>query len=291
VWSFRDVTSQRRAEEERDRLLVREQAARAAAEEAQRRAEGLAEDLRRSLEELRKAQEELVRRERLAALGELSATVAHEVRNSLGAMFNSLASLRKMLALEGNAGVLFDILDEEARRLNQIVVDLLVFARPLRLDLRPERLEDVLDEAVGAASRVIPEGRQIRVEKRLSPELPPVHVDLRLLHLALSNLLTNAIQAMPQGGTLTLDARVEARNGRDYVALGLSDTGAGISPDALERIFEPFFTTKALGTGLGLAIVKRIIEGLQGEIGVESRLDQGTRVTIRLPVDEGGEGA
>jgi PAS domain S-box-containing protein len=239
----------------------------------------LYEDLRRSYAELNAAQRQLIHSERLAALGELSAVVAHEVRNPLGVIFNSLGSLRRLLNPTGDAKMLLEIVQEEADRLNRIVGDLLDFARPSTPQLRAERLERVLDDAIGAA--VAPaEGAGVTVERSVEPGLPSVPVDARMVRQAVLNVALNAVQAMPRGGRIVLEAR--AVDGAVEVAI--SDTGPGIPDDHLPRIFEPFFTTKATGTGLGLAVVRRIMEGHGGDVQVESRPGEGTRVRLRFPL-------
>ena len=158
----------------------------------------LYEDLRRSYAELARAQRQLIQQERLAALGELSAVVAHEVRNPLGVIFNSLGSLRRLLRPSGDARMLLDIVGEEADRLNRIVGDLLDFARPSTPQLRPEPLERVVDEAVAAALAQNPPGVEVRRET--DDGLPPVPIDARLVRQAVLNVAVNAVQAMPRGG-------------------------------------------------------------------------------------------
>ncbi len=235
-------------------------------------------DLRRSYADLARAQAQLVHRERLAALGELSAVVAHEVRNPLGVIFNSLGSLKRLLRPEGDAKLLLDIVGEEADRLNRMVGDLLDFARPQVPVLRAERIERVVDEAVMSA--LAQRGQGLHVEVSAEPGLPPVAVDARLLRQALVNLALNGAQAMPQGGTLRV--RVKRTPG-DGVEIAVSDAGPGIAPEVRHRIFEPFFTTKATGTGIGLAVVKRIVDEHHAEIAVESEPGRGTTFRIKLP--------
>ena len=238
----------------------------------------LYEDLRASYAELARAQRQLIQQERLAALGELSAVVAHEVRNPLGVIFNSLGSLRRLLRPTGDAKLLLDIVGEEADRLNRIVGDLLDFARPSEPQLRPERLERVVDEAIQTAVAQNPQGVEVRREA--DPELPPVPMDARLVRQAVINVAVNALQAMPRGGRLT----VRLRGDDGAVTLDIEDTGPGIPDEVRHRIFEPFFTTKASGTGLGLAVVKRIVDGHGGELVVHSRAGAGTVFRIRLPL-------
>ncbi len=227
---------------------------------------------------LQQAQEKLLRQERLAALGELSAVVAHEVRNPLGVIFNSLGSLRRLVKPEGDALTLFDIVGEEADRLNRIVGDLLDFARPAPPQLRPERLDRLASEAVAAALAQQP--TSVEVTWELDAALPLVILDGRQARQALVNVAVNAVQAMPRGGRLTVRARLEGT----AAVVELEDTGAGIPDDLRERIYEPFFTTKATGSGLGLAVVKRIMDAHGGVIGVRSRPGQGTVFSLRFPV-------
>ncbi|BDG10165.1 GAF domain-containing protein [Anaeromyxobacter paludicola] len=237
----------------------------------------LYQDLRRSYADLARAQAQLVHRERLAALGELSAVVAHEVRNPLGVIFNSLGSLKRLLKPTGDAKLLLEIVGEESDRLNRIVGDLLDFARPAAPALRPEPVDRLVEEALTSALAQRAPG--LRLELESQPGLPPVAVDARLLRQALVNLAVNAAQAMPQGGVVR--ARVAASAGG--VEIAVSDAGPGIPAEVRHRIFEPFFTTKATGTGIGLAVVKRIVDEHRGEIAVESEPGRGTTFRIRLP--------
>ena len=238
----------------------------------------LYEDLRRSYAQLARAQQRLVEGERLAALGELSAIVAHEVRNPLGVIFNSLGSLRRLVRPSGDAKMLFDIVEEEADRLNRIVGDLLDFARPSTPELRPEPLGRVVEDAVGAV--VLPPATPVEIVRELDPALPPVPIDARLVRQALVNVAANAVQAMPRGGRLTLRALREG----DAAVIEIEDTGTGIPEEVRARIFEPFFTTKASGTGLGLAVVRRIVEGHGGDVRVRSVPGEGTTFSLRFPL-------
>jgi len=238
----------------------------------------LYEDLRRSYAELARAQDQLVRQERLAALGELAAVVAHEVRNPLGAIFNSLGRLRRLVRPAGDAKMLFDIVGEEADRLNRIVGELLDFAKPSPLTVRAEPLERVLDEAVSAALEQT--GGRIALARDVPDGLPLIPMDARLMRQALLNVALNAVQAMPERGTLSVNARVVG----DAAVVELGDTGPGIPHEIRHRIFEPFFTTKATGTGLGLAVVKRIIDDHRGRVEVRGPASGGTVFAIHLPL-------
>lgn len=241
----------------------------------------LFENLRGSLAQLAAAQEELVRRERLAALGELSAVVAHEVRNPLGVVFNSVASLRRLLGDRGgDVRMLLEILSEEAGRLDRIVSELLDFARPSALSFRLVRLEDVLRGAVEAARRTSP-APEVEVRMELPEALPELVLDAQLLHQALVNLVVNAFHAMPSGGRVTLRAAL-ASAPPGTLRIEVEDEGPGVSADLGERIFQPFVTTKAFGTGLGLSVVRRIADAHGGRIELQAGARGGARFVLSI---------
>ncbi|MBN1960848.1 MAG: PAS domain S-box protein [Deltaproteobacteria bacterium] len=244
----------------------------------------LYKDLKHSYETLEETQRQLVERERLAAIGELAAVVAHEVRNPLNVIFNSLGSLNKIIKFEGNAKILLDIIGEEADRLNRIVNDLLDYARPVVVKVRPESLTRILEEAVTTALET--SNADIRLESNIDSDLPAIPTDARLVRQMVLNIAMNAVQAMPQGGVLSLRATTQRENAKNNVRIDIGDTGTGITKEVIEKIFKPFFTTKSTGTGLGLAIVKRIIDNLFGEISLKSELGAGTTFTIKLPIEE-----
>ena len=246
----------------------------------------LDDDLKRSYNRLEDAQKELVKRERLAALGELAALVAHEVRNPLAVIFNSLSSLRKLPRTSPNVDLLLGIVAEEASRLDRMVGDFLDFARPHDPELQPGSLEEVLEEAVEAAVSALDAHVEVRIE--VPAPLPPLLLDARLLRQVFINLVMNAIQTMPRTtpprGQVRLRATSELRQGQASVRVDVIDNGPGIPPAVEARIFEPFFTTRATGTGLGLAVVKRIVESHRGEIAVQATPGGGATFTVRLPV-------
>ncbi|WP_309892314.1 MASE1 domain-containing protein [Archangium sp.] len=255
---------------------------------AQEKATRLNLELRQSLEELATTQQELVRRERLAALGELSASVAHEVRNPLAVIANSVAALLRVAPPEpdSTAGVLLRAMSEEVSRLDHLINDLLDFSRPMEPRLLPQSLVSVVDGALEASVRLVPGADAVRVMRVEDLELPDTPLDGQLLHLALGNLFTNALQAMPEGGTLRVELRREEREGQSLASLAIRDSGPGIPPEVMAHLFQPFYTTKASGTGLGLAIVRRIVEAHQGEVRVLSTVGQGTTFLVLLPLGE-----
>ncbi len=244
----------------------------------------LYQDLQRSYHQLEKAQQTLVARERLAALGEMAAVVAHEVRNPLGAIFNSLATLKKIVPDLDNAAPLLFIVEEEASRVSRIIMDLLEFAKPGGVKLHDSPIDEVIRVTVDAAraARVVPDDVDLQV--RVDDELPTILLDGRLMRQALLNLLANAFQVSPRPGSVRVHAF--ARLGEQgALCIAISDEGSGVDTDARGRIFEPFFTTKGAGTGLGLTIVKRIAEAHHGHVEVTSNPASGATFTMVLPLD------
>lgn len=245
----------------------------------------LYEDLRNSYAELARTQNELIDRERLAALGELSASIAHEVRNPLGVIFNSVGSLRRLLKPAGDVALLLDIVGEEADRLNRMVGDLLDYSRPVRPALMPVPIGPLVAEALSAAKlQVGPSADQVKVQVRVAPDAATVRADARLLRQALVNLFLNAYQAMPRSGRLEVRAARVQSGAAAWADIAIEDSGPGISPELREKVFQPFFTTKPTGTGLGLAVVRRIVEGHGGVVEL-ARSASGTAFHVRLPLD------
>lgn len=232
--------------------------------------------------DLARAQKGLVERERLAALGELAAVVAHEVRNPLCVLFNSIAGLREFLragapdARRSDASLFATMAAEEANHLNRIVTDLLEFARPHPPVLREGSLVPVLESVALATA---PDGR-VCVE--VEADLPRVHIDPLFIQRALLNLALEALQATGKDGTVRVRAKAVDVDKVPFVQIDVVDDGMGIPADVRASIFEPFFSTKPSGTGLGLAVVKRIVDSHGGELIV--RADRsGTTFMVRLP--------
>jgi len=238
--------------------------------------------------ELSRTQRELIQRERLAAIGALAATVAHEVRNPLAVIINAIAALRRGVKNE-ESDELHSIIDEEAARLCAIVNDLLDFARPPVLKTESASLAAVVEDVAHAAA-ARPEAHGIDVRLELAPDVPPVSVDTRLVRQALFNLAVNGLQAMPPSHsdsgrrTLTLRTRTDREGHRSFACIDVADTGPGIGQAEQARVFEPFFTTKATGTGLGLPLVKRVVDAHDGDIAFASTA-AGTTFTMRMPLE------
>lgn len=223
-----------------------------------------------------------------ALLGEVAAIFAHEVRNPINNISTGLQLVASRLGADHPQHGSLERIRNECSRLDQLMEDVLFFARPLELKILPLNLAEFLDRILG---RWEPRLHQagVKLHRTYAPETPPVSADARTLEQVIVNLVANAIQAMPEGGTLSVNlAPTEARHGR-VVEIAIADTGPGIREDLLERIFDPFFTTKKAGTGLGLAISRRIMVAHQGGIAVRSYPDAGTVFTLHLPVVEAQE--
>jgi signal transduction histidine kinase len=227
--------------------------------------------------ELASAQEELIQRERLAALGEMSAVVAHEVRNPVAVIFNAAATMRRN---PDERDKLLQIVEEEAGRLKQMVTDLLDFARPTSVRLVAEPLAPIIESALEAVRQGTGTS-EIDVEVSLDEVVPPLLCDVRLLRQAIMNLVTNAIQAPERKGPVRITVAM-ADDSR--VRLTVIDDGAGISEEIAQRIFRPFFTTRPTGTGLGLAVVQRIVHAHGGELVHRATPGGGATFEVRLPL-------
>jgi nitrogen-specific signal transduction histidine kinase len=245
----------------------------------QETAETLAETNRR----LEQAQAEARRSERLAALGQLSAGLAHEIRNPLGVIKGSAEMLTQKLA-DSNplATELAGYISTETNRLSALVTRFLDFARPLHADLTPTDISAVLDRALNDVAQFW-KGAPVRVEKEYQSNLPLVPLDEGLCEQAFLNIVQNAYDAMGAegGGTLRVTAATSSRNMRDGantegVEIRIADSGPGIPQELREQIFNPFVTTKKSGVGLGLSIVSKIIDGHHGSIRIEASNDDGT---------------
>lgn len=237
--------------------------------------------LNQTLTELRETQEQLVQAERLAAMGRLAASVAHELRNPLMVMRNAVYLLDRIVS-EGKAADSTQTLarylgkiDREIDRQSKIINDLLFFSRN-----RPRQLGDVdLNGILSDTLQRVAVPESVGVCCDLDETLPIIRADADQLQQVFVNLVTNAVQAMPDGGTLSVSTR---QDGDDVVAR-VADTGVGISEENMARLFQPFFTTKDKGIGLGLSVTRGLVEGHRGTIDVESQVGAGTTFTVHLP--------
>ncbi|TYO99486.1 signal transduction histidine kinase [Geothermobacter ehrlichii] len=258
-------------------LSSREQAQTRRYQRAAERLEESYERLRQQADQLLAAEEQLRRADRLSALGELSAGLAHEVRNPLGSIRGTAEILRDAIPADSPHREFADILVHEVDRLNRVVQDFLDFARPGRGGEDAVDLNRVVDEVLTLSGRMLEkEGIDLCFQ---AGDIPPCSGRAEQLKQALLNLVINAMQAMPQGGSL----RIVTAAADGGTVITLSDTGIGIAPEKLEKIFDPFYTSRAEGTGLGLAITARIIRGHRGRIEVDSEPGRGTTFRIYLP--------
>lgn len=247
----------------------------------------LAERLAETNRRLEQAQAEARRSERLAALGQLSAGLAHEIRNPLGVIKGSAEMLsQKLAASDELSRELAGYISTEVNRLSALVTEFLDFARPLHAHREPGRVTDVLDRALDiVATRW--KGKPVRVEREYADSLPLVPLDESLCEQAFLNLVQNAYEAMEDnGGTLHVDAHTGSRDGAEGIEILLSDTGPGVPAKIQEEIFNPFVTTKKTGVGLGLSIVSKIIDGHHGFIRVENGQHGGAVFTLFFPREE-----
>lgn len=231
--------------------------------------------------EHKKLKKQLRRSEHLASLASLAAGVAHEIRNPVGAIRNSIGLLKRDLRLDGEDKRLMEIVIEESERLDGIITDFLGFARPKKPLFSEVYLKDIWDEVITLLEKDDRWNDKIKISKEYQ-SLPTLFADPDQMRQVSWNLLLNAVQAMPEGGTI--EVRLVNRPQEKMVEAVLSDTGYGMSKEVLDKVFEPFWTTKSQGTGLGLPIVHRIIEGHNGLIDIESREGKGTTIKINLPV-------
>jgi len=256
--------------------------------EREHRERRLVEQLNRELQEkqhrLTEAQEQLIRSDRLATVGELAAGLAHDLRNPLAGVSGALHVLAGQLPNADPRQALLAEIQSQIARMNKTLTDLLWHARPPTPQYLPLNVNEVVEQTLWFLP--MSSGTGIEILKRFQPGLPPLRLDPNLLHQALLNVLVNARQAMPNGGQLTVGTclRQNLIGKGKVVEVAISDTGVGILEENLRRIFQPFFTTKAQGTGLGLAIAARIVEQHGGRIAVESEVGKGTTFRIVFPV-------
>jgi len=255
---------------------------RVAAGELQQTASSLrdtSDQLRHSYAELKVVQDELVRKKQLAAVGELAAAIAHEVRNPLAVIVNAVAGLRRTGLHETDRATLLNIVEEESGRLNRLVTDLLRFARPVEVKRSPVSLLELANRT----RAVLGDDYEIQVHIEEDPEIQTVWVDPNLFRLVFDNLVSNACQSMKDGGRVEIDVRRGMLENQLAAHIEIRDSGHGMDPQVRKRALDPFFTTRPSGTGLGLPIVQRIVEAHGGAVWVESTPGKGSRFFVRLP--------
>jgi signal transduction histidine kinase len=240
--------------------------------------------------------EQLVERERLrdrlAAVGEMAAVIAHEVKNPLAGIEVMAGLLRRKIADAPDAqAVLTDIISE-AKMANAIVQEVLDFVRPIRLQVEHTAVADAVQGAIQLADTKARRG-EVQVSVSIPDGLPQIQADQHQLTQVFTNLLMNAYEAMGGAGHVSIQAsrlRLEDGNDpREAILVQVADDGPGIPPDVAEKVFDPFFTTKPQGSGLGLAIVRKIVDAHDGRIDLRTAVGQGTTIRVTLPVSGGNE--
>jgi two-component system, NtrC family, sensor histidine kinase HydH len=244
----------------------------------------LSETLEETNRQLRRAEADARRSERLAALGQLSAGLAHEIRNPLGVIKGSAEILNKKLqSSQPVESELAGYISSEVNRLNSLVARFLDFARPSHIELQPRLISELVDHALELVHNQFPSAK-VQVERDYAPELPEILVDGQMCEQVFVNLVTNAYQAMDiSGGVLRVAIFAESANGRNGVRITVEDTGPGVPPELREQIFNPFFTSKKEGVGLGLSIVAKILDDHRGSIRLDTDSAHGARFHVFLP--------
>lgn len=243
------------------------------------------EGIMRDITDSKNIEEQIRRSERLASIGELAASIAHEIRNPLGAISNSVGMLKRDLSLKGDDQKLFDMVVEETDRLNSIITNFLTFAHPAEYHFIRSDIAEIIDETLFLLGQDARFHEEIRIVKIYANDLPKVYVDRNWIRKVFWNLFVNSIDAMPRGGKIFIRLRKPKAPDKNEIEIVIADTGLGIPPEILRKIFEPFFTTKkSKGTGLGLSIVHRIVDNHGGMIDVRSKQNKGTIFTVRLPI-------
>ena len=231
-------------------------------------------------QELRITQEKLIRTERLACMSNLVQGVAHEIRNPITTIGGFARRIKKELGDNRKLEKYVDIILDETARLENIVKRVQDFTETQSYSPSPTSIEPLVEEVLNAS---MPQANQlgVRIVKEMAPDLPQVRLDSSQLSVALANLVENALEAMPQGGTLNLKVLREDRS----LVITIKDTGCGIPKDQLTAIYDPFVTSKSKGAGLGLTLVNQVVSNHHGDIRITSQVQKGTVVTIRLPLD------
>ena len=234
------------------------------------------EALERTIQQLQLTQEKLSRQDKLAVLGQLAGSVGHELRNPLGVISNSVYFLQRILSeADKTTTEYLNLIADRVSEADKIIDDLFSLSRTQQVERSAVQGQHLFETAFERA----PAPENIRVTTAWSPDFPPLFVNAQQIRQVLTNLITNAYQAMPDGGELTISAHTKD----EWVQLFIKDSGTGMSAETMERIFEPLYTTKKTGIGFGLVISKNWIELNGGSIAVESTEGQGSTFTVMLP--------
>lgn len=231
----------------------------------------------------KKFQKKLIEYEKLSALGRLTANVAHEIRNPITVIGGFAEKLKKCISHETQEREFIDLISIEAKRLEDILREVLVFSSKPFFKKEKNDINKIIVELLKIYRDVF-EKRSIRVRTNLD-NITHIFIDKRQVMNGIDNLISNAVDAMPDGGTLTIATQKKILNGKNYLTVKITDTGVGISEENMLMIFEPFFTTKVTKkeTGLGLPITKKMVEGHGGFIKVDSKVGKGSTFTLYFP--------
>jgi PAS domain S-box-containing protein len=241
----------------------------------------------RDLTNVYKIQEEILRMDRLVSLGKLASGIAHELRNPLAGIKTTAQALGEEMTGDDSRREYLHRITKEIDRLNDLLKTFFSFAKPQNLNLVHCHIKDIINEIIPFLIKEIAD-KGIRFSEAYHPQLPKVEVDKTQMHQVFLNLFLNAIQAMPNGGELRIEAnpvipRPSAGSKQNSIKVVISDSGRGIPPHIVQKIFDPFFTTKSKGIGLGLSITYQIIKKHGGTIKVDSQWEKGTSFVINLP--------
>jgi len=256
-------------------LVDRERKQKRASQEAAERVSRIYEELQQNFERMKRA-------ERLYALGQLSAGLAHEIRNPLASIAGAVGILRRNPGSERKQTECLEIIDKECQRLNRLLTNFLEFARPRAPRYQRGELAPVLDSVIDLAAHAI-DRDSITLHRQIAADLAPIECDPEQLKQVLLNLIINSVQAMQEGGQITLAARIQDSK----LLIQVQDQGRGIDPANMDRIFDPFFTTKESGTGLGLSVAHQIVVQLGGMITAQKNPGRGMTFSVWLPTGPG----
>jgi signal transduction histidine kinase len=261
----------------------------------------LNKDLKRYIKELQKVHGRLIQVEKLSELGRLAADVAHEIRNPLTSIGGFAKRLDNKLSQAKNEKECIRLVKQEKRyseiiiseveRLERILRDILTFSKEVEYNIECQEINTIIKESLKTFIEICKE-QSIQIEEKLDSSLPEILIDKDQIRQALNNFISNAMDVLPDGGTIRISTSMEKLNAVDYVAVEVADTGHGIPEEELTMIFEPFYSSKEIGvgTGLGLSICKKIMDEHNGLINVESELDKGTSFKLLFPFQSKEEG-
>jgi PAS domain S-box-containing protein len=240
--------------------------------------------VQRNITEFKNLEKKFYESQKLAAVGQLSAGIAHEVRNPLSSIKMSLQILEKRLRPAGNDLKRFKIAEKEVEHLEKLVSDILIYAKPAEPELKTVDIGNLLESSLLSVEKELSE-KKIKVQMHNDPRIPPVSVDGEMLKQAFINMYLNAIDAMDEGGTLTLGTKY-GESGNRFLLIEIEDDGSGIDEQDIPHLFNPFFTRKRYGTGLGLTQVKKIVDMHHGTIEIFSKKQKGTKIVVTLPTEK-----